>query len=210
MQQVLKTVFVVLLLVAAGSAMAHQPRIVSSNTVEVKDPEVSQAFYAELSGKPQTYRISSKTKFRLYVQLTIPDLAGNRRDFTADISRNGKRISRLDGARAKWKKFHEPFSGGDYLLGPEYELASAEPGTYEVRVYNRDRAGKYVFVAGRKESFSLSDITKTMKLMPEVKKYMETPASSAKPKSDNRPGTATEPQQQPPPSPPETTSDKPK
>ena len=49
-----------LFVLAAGAAFAHQPRLVNDRpSIIVRDPEISQAFYARLAGDPQTYDIRS-------------------------------------------------------------------------------------------------------------------------------------------------------
>jgi len=56
----------VVYLFALGTAFAHQPRLIGDKpTIEVRDPEISQAFYAWLAGAPQTYTIRSAVPLRL-------------------------------------------------------------------------------------------------------------------------------------------------
>ena len=120
----------ILLICVRIAAEAHQPHLVTSNETEVTSPAVSQAFYAEMNGKAQRYVVGSKDRFRLYVQLTIPDHKSARRDFKVTISRGKKIIAKIDGGKAKWKRFYEPFGGDYYLLGPDFDQANAEPGKY--------------------------------------------------------------------------------
>lgn len=73
---------------AAGSAFAHQPRLVNDRpSIIVRKPEISQAFNARLAGSPQTYFIRSDAPLRLYVNLLVPDIAGIETDYEAAVIR---------------------------------------------------------------------------------------------------------------------------
>jgi len=55
MKKALIIAICVLFLSAGAVAFAHQPRLVESDFTLIESPEVSQAFYAELKGKPDYY-----------------------------------------------------------------------------------------------------------------------------------------------------------
>lgn len=77
------------------SALAHQPRLVTQDrVVEIKNPEVSQAFYGVMKGVPAHYRIVSGEPFDLYVRLLVPDVKGVAKDVSAEIKH-----TRADGGR---------------------------------------------------------------------------------------------------------------
>ena len=166
---------ILLSLLAAGTAYAHQPRLVDDRpSIEVKNPEISQAFYARLAGNPQSYYIRSDVPLRLYVNLLVPDIAGIDTDYEAVISREtgsgGEVVARLDGKAYEWRPFFEPFGGDHYLLGPEYD----EPmpaGTYIVTVSSPDCAGKYALAIGKIEKFPPKEIARTIVALPQLKKY---------------------------------------
>jgi hypothetical protein len=63
-----------LTLILASSVLAHQPRITENGITNVRDPEVSKAYYAQLSNEPQVYVISATGSFQLYVNILIPDI----------------------------------------------------------------------------------------------------------------------------------------
>ena len=170
----------ILLICVRVTAEAHQPRLVTGNKTEVKNPEVSQAFYAELRGKAQRYVIGAKDHFSLYVQLTIPDHKDMRRDFKVTISLGKKIIAKIDGDKAKWKRFYEPFGGDYYLLGPDFDQANSEHGKYSIEVSNRGNTGKYVLVFGKKEQFPPAEMMRTMSIMPKVKEFMRPPSKPVK------------------------------
>lgn len=151
---------------------AHQPRMVEGNTVQVERPEVSQAFYAELHGRPQTYHIRARITFDLYVQLTVPEMPNAPTDFIVDIWRDGRRLQQLVGAKAQWSTFYERFGGDTYRRGPEYRRAAAPPGRYTVRVSSADNEGKYVLAIGEREAFTLGDWLHTLAVLPKVKAFM--------------------------------------
>jgi len=116
----------IVFLLIAGRAFAHQPRFVDGRPlIEVRHPEISQAFYARLAGNPQMYRIRSETPLRLYVNILVPDLPGIEADYEAVISRQADPrdpiLARLDGKACEWRPFYEPFGGDHYMLGPEFD-----------------------------------------------------------------------------------------
>ena len=77
-----------LFVLAAGAAFAHQPRLVDDRpSIIVRDPEISQAFYARLAGNPQRYYIGGDTPLRLYVNLLVPDIPGIETDYEATVFR---------------------------------------------------------------------------------------------------------------------------
>ena len=174
--------FLVLLLLA-GSGLAHQPRFPDEGMTEGRNPEVSQAFYAELKGEPDLYCITDDDSFQLYVQLLVPDIPNVTRDYMAEVftkSDTGRQfITRLDGPAAEWTEFYEPFAGDNYFTGPEFS-ARVGPGDYFVEVTSPDNLGKYVLVVGRAESFPPGEIVRTLGMMPKLKKdYFGKPAYTA-------------------------------
>jgi hypothetical protein len=103
------------------NVLAHQPRLMGDETeVIVTLPEISKAYYGNLTGKPVTYHIESAEAFRLYVNILVPDIEGIEKDFSVKILKQGTVISRLDGNSHEWGRFHEPFAGDYYYRGPEY------------------------------------------------------------------------------------------
>lgn len=152
---------------------AHQPRLVfqqpSGHIVDVKNPEVSQAFYGILSWQEDVYQIVSDTGFLLYVNIVVPDISWRRTDFTVDIREGDDAIyTRLDGKAAQWSGFFEKFAGDQYLQWPKRERPVG-PGTYTIKVSNTDNQGKYSLAIGKRESFPFSEMVKTMKAIPDLK-----------------------------------------
>ncbi len=161
-------------IISAVPALAHQPRLVGDKpSIEVRKPEISQAFYARLAGGPQSYYIRSDAPFELYLNLLVPDLHGIDTDYEAVLYRsNGtpeNAIARLDGKAYAWRPFFEPFGGDHYLLGPEFE-ENVPAGTYIVVVSSPDNNGKYALAVGKKERFPPGEIVRTIGLLPRLKK----------------------------------------
>jgi len=164
-----------LFLLAAGTALAHQPRLIDDKpSIEVRNPEVSQAFYARLAGKPQTYIIRSQVPLRLYVNLLVPDMPGIETDYEAVITSKEDSadnvLARLDGKTYTWRPFFEPFGGDHYKLGPEYD-ENVPAGMYTVVVSSPDNQGKYVLAVGKIEKFPPKEMARTMVTLPKLKKY---------------------------------------
>jgi len=177
-----RVVFLIaLLLVSLSFVSAHQPRIVYDKEVyglDVKNPEVSQAFYGELKGQPEYYKISSDTDFQFYLQITAPDIKDARTDFVFEVYKDYNVYFTLNGSEYNWTKFHEEFANDDYLSGPEYDR-QVPPGDYLIKVFNKDNAGKYVLVVGKKESFPLGESLGTIMSLPKLKVYFDKSSLSA-------------------------------
>ncbi len=159
---------------------AHQPRLVfqqsAGQVVNIKNPEVSQAFYGILNGQEDIYQIVSDTWFLLYVNIVVPDQEGQRTDFFVDIIKGNDAVyTRLDGSKFQRKEFYEPFGGDAYLMWPTLEKEVGS-GTYIIRVSNADNQGKYSLAIGKIENFDIKEIINTYKVMPALKmQFFEKP-----------------------------------
>lgn len=171
----MKKFLIVLLLLCFVAASAHQPRITygieitQQKPVVIYNPEVSQAFYGELAGHEDYYQITSEKPFNLYVGLLSPDIQGADKDFSAVVYKDGEQFAKLDGLNFTWTNFHEEFANDNYWQGPEFEKNSSDMGTYTIKVYSPDNAGKYVLVVGKLEKFPLNEVLKTMVTLPKLK-----------------------------------------
>ena len=180
-----KIVFVLVALLLIPIALAYPPRIAFEtessidNQIIVKNPEISQAFYGELKDTIDYYQIKSDKEFNLYLEITVPDIPKQRTDFAVDIYQDGRLFKKIGSAGFEWTKFHEDFTGDDYLRGPSFEQ-KVPAGTYLIKVYNRDATGKYSLVIGKTESFTLKETAKTILAMPKIKSdFFGKPAVSA-------------------------------
>lgn len=155
----------------AGHSSAHQPRIVLGQTeIQVAEPEISKAYYGELAGQPDHFKIHSDAPFDLYVNILAPAVAGASKNFVVEIDKDGQTIATLDGSESTWEWYYEPFGGDNYWKGPEYDNAQAGAGDYEIKVSNPGNAGKYVLAVGQKEAFPVSEIANAIMLMPQIKR----------------------------------------
>lgn len=145
-------------------ADAHQPKFVDKqNEIQVIDPEVSKAYYGELTGQPAVYTVASGTEFNFYVGILSPDLPNARTDYQVKITDNsGKTVANLNSPLQEWKRWHEEFAGDWYLEGPDFKT-KAGPDTYAITVSNPTNSGKYVLAVGELEVFGGKDSFNTMK-----------------------------------------------
>lgn len=150
-------------------ASAHQPRLVQSKRTVVPSPEISKAYYSTLSGEPDVYTIPATAAFDLYVGVLVPDIAGQKKDVSAVVLKDGAQIAVLDGTAFAWKQFFEPFGHDTYWQGPEYK-ARAEAGTYEIRVSSANNNSKYSLAVGEIEAFNFKESINALTLIPQLKK----------------------------------------
>jgi len=153
-------------------AEAHQPRLVRSNNTMVNDPETSKAYYGRLTGAPQTFFISAKTPFVLYVNILVPDIIGQPKDVSAIITKYSEAensVLTLDGPAFKWTRFWEPFGRDWYWQGPEYRQR-AGAGQYEIKVRSINNDSKYSLAIGEVEAFDFNESVNALNLIPILKK----------------------------------------
>jgi hypothetical protein len=173
---------VCVLLFLATPAVAHQPVVVAGTTYsldapfEVEQPEISKAFFAALEGQPHYYRIVSAAPFRFYAGVTVPkvDDCPLEQRFSFDVLDDGLNpIVAADGEAFDWWPWYESFGKKWYWVGPEVgaEFKSDRvftAGTYYIRVFNADNAGRYVLAVGDVESFPIDVVIKTMIMLPGI------------------------------------------
>ena len=167
----LRTILCMAVLQSGLVALAHQPRFPdpSVDVIHVENPDISQAFYEELNGKPKTFLIHSDKPFTLYINILSPKIQGARKDFSADVyGGDGILLTRLDGEKAHWTTFHEPFGGDNYNKGPEFHK-QVPSGEYVVKVHNPGNLGKFVLAVGEREEFPPKEIIRTLKVLPKIK-----------------------------------------
>jgi hypothetical protein len=176
----LKSLIILLIVFLSICAVsAHQPRLevgVNSsmnNPIVVQNPEISQAFYGDLNGQPDYYKITSDKPFKLYVNLLVPQSPGISGDFvSAQITdSSGKAIALLDGTKSNWTPMFEEFGGDYYLQGPEF-VQNVNAGTYYIKIFNANNSGKYSLVVGNIESFPPDESLKALVLIPLLKEQI--------------------------------------
>lgn len=178
-RKIISSIIVVTLLVlffSISTVAAHQPRIETgtnvsmSNPIIVENPEISQAFYGNLKGSPDYYKISSDVPFKFYLNLLVPQSPGVAGDFVSAqlLDANGNVMLTLNGTNSTWNPYFEEFGGDYYLKGPEVseELPS---GSYYIKIFNAENQGKYNIAIGDIESFPVDESLKALVTIPLLK-----------------------------------------
>lgn len=168
--------FILVLFLSLCTVSAHQPRLDTDTTVSVENPimvenpEISQAFYGELNGKPVYYQIKSDKPFQLYVNLLVPTSPGMGGEFvSAQVTdSSGKVVMYLNGSNSTWTPYFEEFGGDYYLKGPEATL-DVPAGTYTIKVFNSQNQGKYSIAIGKIETFPADEAITAIFTLPLLK-----------------------------------------
>ena len=167
---------------SAATASAHQPHLVTGRVTGVTNPDVSQAFYAELKGQPDEYRFTLTKPLLLYLNVLVPRIPGVHEDYTAELCRKTATgeslVGVMDGTSYNWTVFHEPVANDDYFQGPEFR-EQTPPGDYVVRVSCPGNQGKYVLAVGERESFPPAEMVRVIGVMPALKRYFGKPVWTA-------------------------------
>ena len=162
-------VLAALLFVLALPVEAHLPRMEGANAeIKIERPEISQAFYGWLEGKPAIYSINAKAPFLLYVGLLSPRVEFLRTDFSAVIRKDGELFSRVSAEDSLWPVVYEPFANDYYAKGPEWEQ-KVPAGKYEIEISNSGNSGSYSLTIGKTEDLSLGGFLCTLAVLPHVK-----------------------------------------
>jgi len=169
----MKNLFALLMLALLTSgALAHQPTIVGQENITIEKPEISRAFYAELTGQPRSYFIKSDQPFVLYLGLLVPRNTNAAGQYSARVYRlaYGQQylLTELRADSVIWKQYYEFFGGDHYLKGPEYKQSVPE-GAYEIMVYSPDNLGRYVLVVGEGEFWGPQEIWNVYRTLPQLK-----------------------------------------
>lgn len=163
------TLFVAIIILSPKIIFAHQPRIVESNSTSVVDPEISKAYYGNLSGESHIYTIDSDEEFNLYVGILVPDAKNPKRDVTAEIYSGKELIKTIGGSDAEWKTFFEPFGQSTYWDGGEYKVR-AQAGQYTIVVSSKNNDSKYSLAIGEIEAFDGKEGVNALNLIPGLKR----------------------------------------
>lgn len=154
------------------AASAHQPRLVTGTDTTVSEPEISKAYYGQLTGQPQTFRISAMQPFDLYVNILVPDRADQKKDVTATVTKIGDATTTLavlnKTTESPWKRMWEAFGRDWYWQGEEYKTR-AIPGEYVVQVSSVQNDSRYSLAIGEAEHFTARDGWNAARLIPTLK-----------------------------------------
>ena len=177
----LRVVILVFFLTLANwplAVLAHQPRIVETEKINITKPEISKAYYGKLSGKPHTYTISTSSAFDLYVNILVPFIEGPGKNVTVKIFKGEQALGSLSPSEEDWKEFFEPFGQSMYWQGPEFKIR-ADAGKYKIIVQSREKNIRYVLATGEIEAFDGIESLNAILLIPKLKKnFFEEPPIS--------------------------------
>jgi len=164
-------IIIFLSLFSAGSVLAHQPRLVSGEEItKIERPDVSQAFYGNLTGQPHFFEIKSTKEQQVYFGLLVPDLPGIDKDVSLEIYLEDELVGSLYGRNFKWQSYYEEFTDDYYFQGPETKVSLKDDALYTLKVFSPDNQGKYVLVVGQKEEFPITEVFNTILILPKIKK----------------------------------------
>jgi hypothetical protein len=162
-------------------ASAHQPRLVvgadihtENSSLFIEEPTVSKAYYGELAGKPDYFKLVLDKPESVYFGILVPDVPGDNRtaisvevyDYKDNMSRT--QVLLLDGTASGWQLFYDQFGGDWYIAGPSASVNLTNV-TYYIRVFSPTNQGKYTLTIGDVESFPLQEILNAYILLPIIK-----------------------------------------
>jgi len=153
----------------ASPTFAHQPRVVDRDEILVIDPEVSKAYYGELSGVHHLYTINTTEPFDLYVGILMPYAEDSKKDVVAEIRKGEKLLQVLGGENAEWVSMFEFFGQSTYWDGGEYK-ERVDAGEYTISVSSTNNDSKYSLAIGSIEAFDGKETLNALNLIPELKR----------------------------------------
>lgn len=158
--------------------LAHQPRIVETEKINIIKPEISKAYYGKLSGAPHTYMINTSVPIDLYVNVLVPFIEGLGKNITVQIFKGDQSLATLSPRKEDWEKFFEPFGQSMYWKGPEFKTR-ADVGKYKILVQSKEKNIRYVLATGEIEAFDGTEGLNAILLIPPLKKsfFEESPIS---------------------------------
>lgn len=173
----------VLIAVVFPAVFSHQPYLVMKtnfsqrNPYPINAPEISKAFYGELKGKPDYYKVVPKKPLALYVNILAPDIVNyNTNRFSVAVfersrdQRSDKLIFTLDGYGKEWKRYYERFGRDWYRMGPEARVPMTTNAVYILKVFSKSNSGRYALATGEVESFPITEILRILGVLPELKR----------------------------------------
>ena len=177
----LTIVIVILFLILVSwplKVLAHQPRLVEMEKINVTEPEISKAYYGNLSGKPHIYTISTSSPIDLYVNVLVPFIEGPEKNVIVKIFKGEQLMGILSPKKGDWKEFFEPFGHSMYWKGPEFKVRAAA-GKYKIHVQSTEKSIRYVLATGEIEAFDGPESLNAILLIPKLKKdfFEESPLS---------------------------------
>lgn len=168
-------VFTSAAILAPVFAVAHQPQIVEGErpATVIEEPEVSKAYYGELTGEPHVFTIDAHEPFDFYMNVLVPDLPSANKDVSAALINPASPeipIAVIGGGEAKWEPFFEEFARDNYFRAEEFRT-KLPAGEYEIRVWSSNNDSAYSLAIGEIESFGFWDIVDAYIRIPQIKSF---------------------------------------
>lgn len=157
------------------AALAHQPQIVEGEqpVTVIEKPEISKAYYGELTGEPHVFTIDAREPFNFYMNVLVPDLPNAKRDVSAALINPTTPeipIAVIGGGETTWEPFFEEFARDNYFQTPPFR-AELPAGIYEIRVWSSNNDSAYSLAVGEIESFGFWDIVDAYIRIPQIKSF---------------------------------------
>lgn len=171
----LVSVSLFLLIVGPSLASAHQPQIVVGERpiTLIVEPEISKAYYGQLSGEPHVFTVDAREPFDFYLNVLVPDVPNAKKDVSAALINPASPevpIVVIGGGEAKWEPFFEEFSRDSYFRSEEFRT-KLPAGEYEIRVWSSNNDSVYSLAVGEIESFGFKDIVDAYIRIPQIKSF---------------------------------------
>ena len=161
-------ILILLLVIFSLDVYAHQPKLINyspsiDNPHKVIYPEISKAYYSQLTGQPHYYVIKSEDDFLFYTSILSPKVGEEYIWFSLEVlDENQNLIYKSDGSKFEWTAWYEPYARDWYWKGPEIGIDkgkefqgsfSISAGTYYIKVFNENNTGHYSLAVGEAEFF---------------------------------------------------------
>ena len=170
---------ILVFLLSLYTVQAHQPRLVmgadihdENSSLLIPEPWVSKAYYGELNGKSDFYKIVLQSPTQIYFGITAPYLPGSSTDLHVEVydykDKSVTQVLLLDGSKAKWEPLYEEFGGDWYLQGPEARENLTNV-TYYIKVSGPSNHTRYSLIIGEEESFPPQEVLNAYLTLPAIK-----------------------------------------
>jgi len=170
---------VLLLIVAAGNALAHKPIFTNdtgidpNNAIKLIDPNISQVVYRELPLSAQLWTtFTASADFEMFVQIGVP-VIDRLKQFRPSLAVIGPGLPDvnlpfalprglgaviIDTNSVEPKFFHEHFTGTDSWILTSRTIKLPQGGRFYVTAFDpASKGGKLWIAVGKKEKFGLAD-----------------------------------------------------
>jgi len=158
----------IILVFFSTNILAHQPKLITNspsfdNAHEVIYPEISKAYYGQLTGEPHYFVIEAEKDFLFYTSILSPKTSDTYKWLSLEVlDSEGDIVYRADGSKFNWTPWYEPYARDWYWKGPEIGINTGKEfqisfqiaaGTYYIKVFNDDNLGHYSLAVGEAEFF---------------------------------------------------------